>query len=148
MCVLRCQLPTDRWRWGRQCIPLFADQRDLAVHIESAGAGLWLDKATFTADQLAQTTRLLLADADGALATNIRRLQSLVELAGGAPIAAKWVAHVAAHGVEGLLPPGRDATFIQSYQLDVCLAYAALIWAAVAGWRRCISARCCKEKTN
>jgi UDP:flavonoid glycosyltransferase YjiC (YdhE family) len=33
-------------------IPMLADQRDMAVRVEDAGAGVWLDKSTFTPEML------------------------------------------------------------------------------------------------
>jgi UDP:flavonoid glycosyltransferase YjiC (YdhE family) len=44
-------------------VPMFADQRDMAVRVADAGIGLWLDKRRFTAEQLqAAVLRVLLDD--------------------------------------------------------------------------------------
>lgn len=78
-------------------LPMFADQRDMAVRVADAGAGVWLNKHTFTADQL--------ADAIGRVATErsfreaLPPLQRALAGAGGAARAADLIA-----GVVGVSP--------------------------------------------
>lgn len=62
-------------------IPIFSDQRDMAVRVSDAGAGLWVDKSRFTATQLrAALDRVRL---DPGFRSRITALQDACAAAGG-----------------------------------------------------------------
>lgn len=75
-------------------IPMFADQRDMAVRVTDAGAGMWLDKSRFTADDLRAAIERVLADSD--FEHNAARIQALIAAAGGTKRAADVIAEAAA----------------------------------------------------
>jgi MGT family glycosyltransferase len=79
-------------------IPLFADQRDMAARVRDAGAGLWLDKVTFTPDQLRAAVRR--ACAEPGLRRTMPALRSSFELAGGVRRAADLIEQAASVGVD------------------------------------------------
>jgi MGT family glycosyltransferase len=70
-------------------IPMFADQRDMAVRIADAGVGLWLDKRRFSAGDLrAAVVRVL---DDGEFQHNISAIQQAFARAGGVRRAADLI---------------------------------------------------------
>ncbi len=72
---------------------MLADQRDMAVRVEDAGAGVWLDKTTFTPEMLGASI--------DRVATEMRfteampPLQRALSAAGGAPRAADVILQAA-----------------------------------------------------
>jgi UDP:flavonoid glycosyltransferase YjiC (YdhE family) len=62
-------------------IPMFADQLDWAVRVADAGAGVWLDKTRFGADDLNQAIVRVLSDPS--FAQSMPRLQRAFADAGG-----------------------------------------------------------------
>ncbi len=75
-------------------IPLFAAQGDMALRVQDAGIGSWLDKHRFTAEQLRTQVREA-CRADG-FRSKIAALQQGFALAGGATRAADLIAQAAA----------------------------------------------------
>jgi len=76
-------------------LPMFADQRDMAVRVADAGAGLWLNKHTFTAEALADTIARVATT--GSFRAALPGLQRAIARAGGAPRAADLIISGAAH---------------------------------------------------
>jgi MGT family glycosyltransferase len=74
-------------------IPMFADQRDMAVRVADAGIGVWLDKRRFTAAALHGAIRRVLDD--GAFAQAIPAAQQALAAAGGARRAADLIERAA-----------------------------------------------------
>jgi UDP:flavonoid glycosyltransferase YjiC (YdhE family) len=75
-------------------IPMLADQRDMAVRVADAGAGLWLEKSQFTADALRRAiTRVL---REPSFRAPIPALQEAFVRAGGAARAADLIEREAA----------------------------------------------------
>ena len=70
-------------------IPMFADQRDMAVRVADAGIGLWLDKRRFTADTLRAAILQVLNDDRFRLA--LPAVQRAVAEAGGVSRAADLI---------------------------------------------------------
>jgi UDP:flavonoid glycosyltransferase YjiC (YdhE family) len=75
-------------------IPMFADQRDMAVRVADAGAGVWLDKGRFGADDLRRAIERVLTEDRFRLA--IPAVQRAFAAAGGVRRAADLIAGVAA----------------------------------------------------
>jgi UDP:flavonoid glycosyltransferase YjiC (YdhE family) len=74
-------------------VPMFADQRDMAVRVADAGIGLWLDKRRFTAEQLrAAVTRVL---TDDSFRKALPRVQQALADAGGVRRAAELIERAA-----------------------------------------------------
>jgi UDP:flavonoid glycosyltransferase YjiC (YdhE family) len=71
-------------------LPMFADQRDMAVRVADAGAGLWLNKHQFTAVQLAQAVHRVATD--DRFQAALPPLQRALREAGGTPRAADLIA--------------------------------------------------------
>jgi UDP:flavonoid glycosyltransferase YjiC (YdhE family) len=74
-------------------IPMFADQRDMAVRVADAGIGLWLDKRRFTAASLHAAILRVLDEA--AFARAIPAAQQALAGAGGARHAADLIERAA-----------------------------------------------------
>lgn len=74
-------------------IPMFADQRDMAVRVADAGAGLWLDKNRFGAADLRRAIDRVLADA--AFARALPAVQQAFAAAGGVRRAADVIEQTA-----------------------------------------------------
>jgi UDP:flavonoid glycosyltransferase YjiC (YdhE family) len=74
-------------------LPMFADQRDMAVRVQDAGAGLWLDKHDFTAGALAAAIER--AATDRRFREVMPGLQRAQAAAGGAARAADLIAAAA-----------------------------------------------------
>ncbi|HWI19173.1 MAG TPA: glycosyltransferase [Vicinamibacterales bacterium] len=74
-------------------IPMFADQRDMAVRIADAGVGTWFDKRALTGAQLGSAIHSLMRDAE--IPARIARLQDLIARTGGVSKAADCIAAAA-----------------------------------------------------
>jgi UDP:flavonoid glycosyltransferase YjiC (YdhE family) len=74
-------------------IPMFADQRDMAVRVADAGVGLWLDKRRFTAVDLRGAIRRVLHEP--VFTRNIPTIQAAFQKAGGVERAADLVVQAA-----------------------------------------------------
>lgn len=70
-------------------LPMFADQRDMAARVADAGAGVWLDKRRFTAEDLRSAIRRVL-DED-AFHASLPPLQAAIRQAGGVRRAADLI---------------------------------------------------------
>jgi MGT family glycosyltransferase len=77
-------------------IPMFADQRDMAVRIQDAGAGLWLDKTRFTAASLRRAIERVLEDPS--FNRSIPAIQEAIRKSGGVQRAASLIERAAAQG--------------------------------------------------
>jgi UDP:flavonoid glycosyltransferase YjiC (YdhE family) len=62
-------------------IPMFSDQRDMAVRVSDAGAGLWMDKTTFTASQLREAIARVLSN--DSFRERITPIQAAIAASGG-----------------------------------------------------------------
>jgi len=74
-------------------IPMLADQRDMAVRVKDAGAGLWVDKRAFTPESLADAIDRVLNDK--CFVDAIPPLQRALSAAGGAARAADVILEAA-----------------------------------------------------
>ena len=74
-------------------LPMFADQRDMAVRVQDAGAGVWLDKYDFTAEALAAAVECVATEATFRQA--MPALQRALSAAGGVSRAADLIAAAA-----------------------------------------------------
>ena len=70
-------------------IPMFADQRDMAVRVADAGAGVWIDKRRLTGNALRGAIRRVMSDASFAAA--IPPIQAALARAGGVRRAADLI---------------------------------------------------------
>jgi UDP:flavonoid glycosyltransferase YjiC (YdhE family) len=70
-------------------IPMFADQRDMAVRVADAGIGVWLDKRRFTADELRDAVLRVLGD--DAMRRALPGVQRALDAAGGVGRAADLI---------------------------------------------------------
>jgi MGT family glycosyltransferase len=77
-------------------IPMFADQRDMAVRLCDAGVGLWVDKRRFTVDSLLRAIERVLDEPSFTL--NIPALQEAIRKSGGVRRAASLIERAAAQG--------------------------------------------------
>jgi hypothetical protein len=75
-------------------IPMFADQRDMAVRVADAQIGLWMDKRTFTSGQL--RAAILQVMADDTFRRALPGVQRALEEAGGVRRAADLIERAAA----------------------------------------------------
>lgn len=62
-------------------IPMFSDQRDMAVRVADAGAGLWMDKTRFTPAQLRDAVTRVLSD--GGFRARIAPIRAAIAESGG-----------------------------------------------------------------
>lgn len=72
---------------------MLADQRDMAVRVADAGAGLWLDKTRFSAASLREAIEHVLEDES--YAGNIPAVQAAMDRAGGVKRAADLIERMA-----------------------------------------------------
>ncbi len=70
-------------------IPMFADQRDMAVRVADAGIGVWLDKRRFTADELRDAILRVLSD--DTIRGALPAVQRALDAAGGVGRAADLI---------------------------------------------------------
>lgn len=70
-------------------IPMFADQRDMAVRVADAGVGQWFDKRTVTGAQLGAAIEVLIRDTE--VPARLTRLQDAIVRAGGVSKAADLI---------------------------------------------------------
>jgi UDP:flavonoid glycosyltransferase YjiC (YdhE family) len=77
-------------------IPMFADQRDMAIRVQDAGAGLFLNKTCFTSEDLKSAITKVMNN--GSFRKNIPALQSSFKLAGGVKRAADLIEQFVAVG--------------------------------------------------
>jgi UDP:flavonoid glycosyltransferase YjiC (YdhE family) len=75
-------------------IPMFADQRDMAVRVADARIGLWMDKRTFTSGQL--RAAILRVMTDDTFPRALPSVQRALEEAGGIRRAADLIERAAA----------------------------------------------------
>lgn len=123
------------------CVPMFADQLDMAHRVRDAGLGRVLRKERLTAAGVREALEAVLAGA-GPEAADARRVASLLKAAGGVERAADLLEHVIEHGVEGLVPPEAHYPFLADLGADVLAVWAAA--ALVLWWAgRCCCRRCC-----
>ena len=81
-------------------IPMFADQRDMAVRLDDAGVGVWFDKRRVRAGDLRAGIASLMADPE--IPPRMRALQQLMTRAGGVTRAADCIeAALPSNRVEG-----------------------------------------------
>ena len=74
-------------------IPMFADQRDMAVRVADARIGLWMDKRTFTSERLRAAILQVLSD--DAFRRALPSVQQALEEAGGVRRAADLIERAA-----------------------------------------------------
>ena len=80
-------------------IPMFADQRDMAIRVADAGIGLWMNKRTFTSEQLrAGILQVITGDT---FRRALPRVQRSLDEAGGVRRAADLIERVAAVSAAG-----------------------------------------------
>ncbi|HEY2592537.1 MAG TPA: glycosyltransferase [Chloroflexota bacterium] len=79
-------------------LPMLADQRDMAIRVEDAGAGISLDKQTLSPAMLRQAIATVLHEPR--FVRNIAPIRSSFVLAGGVRRAADLIEHAAAVGVD------------------------------------------------
>ena len=78
-------------------IPMLADQLDMAVRVQDAGAGVYVDKRKFTVSELATCIERVLTEAS--FRDALPALQSSFRLAGGVPRAVDLIEHFARFGI-------------------------------------------------
>ena len=137
------------------CIPIVADQQDMAQRVEDAGVGRWLNKFTFTSEQLKQTIQTMFKEVERSTRErNIRRIQAWMKLHGGIERAVDLIETVAEHGVDVLVSPNRSSPWYAYYNLDVyaiwLLGLIVLRQCIVHCWyrRRNLSKNQSKTKTS
>uniref|UniRef100_A0A8C6Y8R7 UDP-glucuronosyltransferase n=1 Tax=Naja naja TaxID=35670 RepID=A0A8C6Y8R7_NAJNA len=126
-------------------IPLFGDQADNAVRIESRGAGIKLDAVKMTSKDLSNALRTVIYDKR--YKENIQRLSSLHLDRPVEPLdlAVHWVEFVMRHkGAPHLRPAAHDLNWIQYYSIDViALLLAATFLFLFISLKSCLF--CCKK---
>ncbi|KAM3851151.1 UDP-glucuronosyltransferase 1A1-like [Vipera latastei] len=120
-------------------IPLFGDQADNAVRIESRGAGVKLDAVKMTSKDLSNALRTVIYDKR--FKENIQRLSALHLDRPIEPLdlAVHWVEFVMKHnGAPHLRPAAHDLNWIQYYSIDVIALLSAATFLFLF-----ISLKCC-----
>jgi hypothetical protein len=116
--------------------PFFGDQPANALTIERSGLGGIL-KSSFSIEQAVELFKRVTADQDGEIMSNVKRMQSLVQIHSQRGVArgADLVEEVAYTNKNGLLPHRESAdrrmSFIKGHNLDL---YAALISILIVGF--------------
>jgi hypothetical protein len=125
------------------CLPLFGDQLDMAMRVQDAGVGLWLNKLSFTAAQIKASIAQLM---DNSFVERGKLVQKTIEMAGGTKKAVDWIEYAyIARGASILTPPDQLVSEWASNNLD-CLAMHVLIWMCLYYIiTSCCACRCCKS---
>lgn len=118
------------------CIPILADQADMAARVEDAGVGDHLSKSSFNASSLTKALeRLLEPQNAAAMKPNLNRARDALLLSGGVQRAADYIEFVARHGAQALLPVHVTHPWIARENVDVLLVYAVLALLTALFWR-------------
>ena len=126
------------------CIPIFADQQDMAQRVEDAGVGRWLHKFTFTSQQLKQTIINMFEEKQrSAREKNLQRIQAWMKLHGGIERTVDLIETVAEHGVELLVPINRSYPWYAYYNFDVYV-----LWLLVLILLRQCMRHCCYRRRH
>jgi len=108
------------------CLPLFADQLDMAQRIVDAGIGYRINKASFDPAEVHRLVSSLLLPSPSRQAA-LARVSTAIKLAGGARRAADLIEAAVAHGIEHWTPPEAWFTPMVWYNLDLIALYAVLL---------------------
>lgn len=126
------------------CIPIFADQQDMAQRVADAGVGRWLNKFTFTSEQLQQTIEIMFRNEERRTRErNIRRIQAWMRFHGGIERAVDLIETVTEHGIDGLVSLHRSYPWYAYYNVDVYAIWLLLLILL----RKCI-VHCWHDKRN
>jgi len=121
------------------CIPILADQQDMAQRLEDAGVGKWLNKLTFTSEQFKETIEIMFKEEEISFRQrNIKRIQTMMKLHGGIERAVDLIEIVAEYGIESLIPINNSYPWYAYYNLDI---YA--IWLVILIGLQQFIVRCC-----
>jgi hypothetical protein len=126
------------------CIPILADQQDMAQRLEDAGVGKWLNKLTFTSKQLKETIEIMLQENEISLRQrNIKRIQTLMKLHGGVERAVDLIEIVAEYGIESLIPINNSYPWYAYYDLDIYIIWLLILIGLQQFIVRCYCCCCC-----
>lgn len=125
------------------CIPILADQADMAARVHDAGVGTFLSKSTFTAGSLTDSLAELLDDAKQANFTqSITTVRAAMKLAGGVERAADYIEFVAQYGSSALMPIDVSHPWYVRGGWDVFAIHVCLVWLLYRLARCC----CCTHR--
>lgn len=127
------------------CIPILADQQDMAQRVQDAGVGQWLHKINITSEQLKHVIESMLNDQE-MLRTekNIKRIQKLMRLSGGVERAVDLIEMFVDYGIESWVPIVNSYPWYAYYNLDVYIIWLILLIGAKMLIQRC----CCRRRGN
>eukprot|EP01083_Nonionella_stella_P274893 933476_1 len=117
------------------CIPLIADQSDVAARVADNGAGIVVEKEEFKASRIARKIKSLVADDRFALAA--ARLGALLRAAGGTKKAARIVERAARGGFGHLRNAAEQLPWHQSLDLDIFAVFIAVSCIVIVLLRSC-----------
>ncbi|XP_038052982.1 UDP-glucuronosyltransferase 2B31-like [Patiria miniata] len=135
-------------------LPLFEEQMDDMVRVESRGAGLTLDITTITPETLSHAIRRVMTEPG--FRKNAQHVSQIMRDLQNTPSpadnVARWILHVTRFGGEHLRPAVLDLNFVQRNLLDVYLflavALASVIFVNLAVCRLCCRCLCRRGRSG
>lgn len=107
------------------CLPIIADQNDMAQRVVDRKIGLKLEKQTFTSTNITQSIlHLLQAEQQHQLLHAVKLARSALYLAGGVEKAVDILEHVVEFGSDGLVPVHTSYPWYAKYNFDVYFVWA------------------------
>jgi len=130
------------------CIPILADQPDMATRVEDAGIGSHVSKLTFTSSSLLHSIEQLLAPSNASTyTTNLRKARAGMMLSGGVERAGDVLEFVAEYGAASLIPLDNTHPWWARHSFDVVAAWFLILYATYRFWKWvCCRFCCCKRR--
>jgi len=165
-CGINSAHETVLYQTAIMCVPMFADQLDMAIRLRDAGVGFYLDKSDFTAQQVQDTIEDMLRD-DGvwkaenskqnsnltitpytasgrtSIARNLGRVSSAMRLTGGYSRAVDLIEHVAQYGSESLMTADVRLPWYSFWRLDEMAVWLVVVWLLKSMVRGVYRVMCC-----
>jgi hypothetical protein len=126
---------------GLLCIPILADQADMAVRVKDAHVGVHLSKSAFTGDELLENLLALLRPANSSALTGaLRRTRHAMLLSGGVERASNFIEYAAQFGVQALVPIDVSHPWWVRHHLDMYAVWTVLLLLSAVAVHTC----CCR----
>lgn len=115
------------------CIPILGDQFDMAQRLEDAGVGKWLDKLTFTSEELKSTIEMMLSDTEKTQReNNIQQVRKIMKWHGGVERAVDLIEIVSEYGIQSFVPRKNSFPWYSYYNFDAfaiwLLLFIGFVW--------------------
>lgn len=125
------------------CIPILADQADMAARVYDAGVGSYLSKSTFTATNVSDHIDALLSTSNlAAYDRSLTRARSAMQLAGGVERAVDYIEFVDQFGSDALVPISVGHPWYVRQEWDIFFIHLTILYLLYRLFRCC----CCTHR--